>query len=161
MNILKIGIVCLLSIIALLWLWGLTLPKTKKVTVERTIYAPIEQVWDVLTNWKAQPNWRRDLRNVEVVNEHQFVEYPLYAPKLTFNITRIEKPNHLEMKMSGFISGTYALQLTADGNNTKAISTEAVTYSSSFQRIINYWFIDLEAIANDYLNDLNEAVAKQ
>ena len=69
-----------------IWLWGLSLPNTQKVRVERVIHAPIEQVWSVATAWEAQPVWRKDLRNVEVVNSTRFIEYSLHSPKLIFDI---------------------------------------------------------------------------
>jgi carbon monoxide dehydrogenase subunit G len=35
------------------------------------IHRPVEQVWDVLTDWEAQPRWMQDAKSVTVTSPHR------------------------------------------------------------------------------------------
>lgn len=42
-----------------------------RIEASTVINAPIEQVWDVLVDWEAQPSWMVDARSVTVLTPHR------------------------------------------------------------------------------------------
>jgi uncharacterized membrane protein len=42
-----------------------------RIEVSTVIEAPVERVWDVLTDWEAQPRWMVDARSVTVLTPHR------------------------------------------------------------------------------------------
>lgn len=42
-----------------------------RVSVDTHIEAPLDRVWEVLTDWETQPRWMADARAVEVVGERR------------------------------------------------------------------------------------------
>jgi len=130
----KITLIIILSIlifVAIVYLWGRTLPAHQDLRVERKINAPIERVWEVMTNWSEQPEWRNDLNRVEIVDNTHFIEYPkkgearfrecppmscagatrhgghLWKRAIHFTILNRVRPTNLELRLSGPVQGTY------------------------------------------------------
>lgn len=55
-------------------------------TAKIILSSPVEKVWGVVTNLK-EFKWRSDLDKIEVLNEHQFVEYTKDGFTTVFTIT--------------------------------------------------------------------------
>ncbi|WP_133407070.1 SRPBCC family protein [Parashewanella tropica] len=136
------------------WLWGSTLPATHKVTVNQKINAPINQVWEAMTDWKKQPRWRAELKSVDVISETKFIELPSYGPEIIFDVLDLKKPNRFELQMSGSIEGRYITKLSFENGVTNVTATEIVIQKSPIKRVITYLFFDLNAFAQEYMQQL-------
>lgn len=42
-----------------------------RIEVTTAIAAPVARVWEVLTDWDAQPRWMTDVRSVQVLTPHR------------------------------------------------------------------------------------------
>lgn len=100
-----------------------------RVAVETHIEAPIERVWEVLTDWEAQPRWMADARAVEVVGERrEGVGTQLRCPtELAFGLVIVdhlevvewEPPRLLGVRHTGpIIHGVAAFELTSTPHGT-------------------------------------------
>ena len=58
-------------------------------TIKALIPCDIHKVWEIVT-MVDNYTWRSDLRNTEVVDENQFIEYTKEGYPTTFTITAVE-----------------------------------------------------------------------
>ncbi|RLV57838.1 SRPBCC family protein [Parashewanella curva] len=158
MRILFISLGIILLSILIIWLWGSTLSSTHKVEVQQTIRAPINRVWEVMTDWQNQPIWRKELKSVEVISPSEFIESAKHGSKIKFTVVKSVSPQNFELEMSGFVQGEYIATLSDIDGITKVSATEIVTQTSSFKRVLSYMFFDLNAFANEYLLQLKKYV---
>lgn len=152
--VLAILFVSFLSLLA----WGLSLPKTHEVTVKREIKAPIKDVWQVLTNWERQTDWRAEVDRIDILNPDTFIEYPKKGPEIQFKVITQEVPRLLELEMSGAFQGIYRAELFFSNGVTTIVANEVVTHNSVIGKIFSKLFFDLEAFANGYLEQLGNHV---
>jgi hypothetical protein len=96
-----------------------------RLEVERTVQAPRQVVWDVLTRWERQPEWMLDAKEVHVLTpEREGVGVTLRCPTNLLGVTvqdvmRVtgwREPEYLEVTHLGtVITGYGAFELEAEG----------------------------------------------
>jgi hypothetical protein len=108
-----------------------------RLEVERTVQAPREVVWDVLTRWERQPEWMLDAKEVHVLTpEREGVGVTLRCPTNLLGVTvqdvmRVtgwREPAYLEVTHLGsVITGYGAFELEALGpGHTRLVWWEEV-----------------------------------
>lgn len=117
-------IVCLIIIVIII---GYLLPVKHKSSVQVLIDAAPEKVWQRLINFKDYPEWRMDLKNVEVKSNTEWVETNSNNDKLPLKILT-NKP--LQTLITQFnatdlpYGGSWEFNLTPEGDNTMVSITE-------------------------------------
>ncbi len=154
MKYLLIAIISISVIVVSLYLWGKSLPVTQVVTVKEKINAPIEVVWNIMTDWEKQPEWREEIIDVKITNKNKFTEFPKKGPAINFEVLKIQKPHTIELQMSGSVSGSYIAELIFSDGITTVIATEKVSNNSVFGRLISNIFFNLKDFAKLYLSQL-------
>jgi hypothetical protein len=96
-----------------------------RLEVERTVEAPREVVWDVLTRWERQPEWMLDAKEVHVLTpQREGVGVTLRCPtnlmgftvQDVMRVTGWREPSYLEVTHLGnIITGYGAFELEAEG----------------------------------------------
>lgn len=101
-------------------------PSVATTWTEHEIRAPISRVWEVVTDWEDQGDWRSDLKSVEVLSGDRFVEHLNSGSEVTFEVTSTDAPNQILLEMSGGATGTYEIELVSQGDITKVVFRESV-----------------------------------
>lgn len=95
------------------------------------INAPIEEVWEILTNLKEWPSWYSNVKRMEVddmIEEGTQFKWTLGRVKSISQIQRLARPNTFSWTgKSKWVKRIYVWNLEADENQT------IVTVSSSLQ----------------------------
>ncbi len=139
-----------------IFIWGYSLSAIYEVTVKETINAPIDKVWDIMTDWEHQTEWRKEISKVDMKEGSKFIEYPRKGPPIEFEVIYLDKPKNFELSMAGAVEGNYTARLSFHNGRTSIIAKEKVINSSIFSRIISSIFFDLEKFAKSYLSQLKE-----
>ena len=148
----------ILFLIVCIWIYGANLPENKKVTVSKEIKAPADEIWAVMTDWAAQPEWRDDVKSVKVIDRQTFIEYPKRGPEIHFKVARLEPSRFLELTLTGPFNGTYQVTLSEKDGITRVKEEYSLHYLSPFGRILSKVFFDIEEFAEDYLSKLEQRV---
>ena len=160
-KILLIAIAVIVVLVVVVFLYGMSIPKTQSLTVTKTIAAPADQVWAVMTDWEAQPEWRDDLKKVEVISPDEFIEHPKHAGPITFRVVEQDRPRLLKLDLSGPFTANYIVELTESDGVAVVTESYSVTQPSAIGRVMASLFFDLEKFANDYLNRLEQRTLSQ
>lgn len=116
----------------------------------------IKRVWEVVTSLKDY-SWRSDLGRIEIISEHQFVEYTKDGYATTFTITRTEPYRRWEFDMeNGNIKGHWTGIFTEKDGGTEVDFTEDVTARKMIMKpfVKSY----LKKQQSLYISDLRKAL---
>lgn len=95
--------------------------------VNVTLAAPIEKVWETVTNLDAYA-WRSDLREVRVISQTQFIEYSKDGFATTFTVTCTEPYRRWEFDLENKnMKGHWVGLFQPNGAQTEITFTEDVT----------------------------------
>jgi len=91
-----------------------------------TILCPIEIVWDTVTNLKDF-SWRSDLKDVKIIDEHNFIEIAKNGIETYFRITECIKYQSWIFEIENKnIKGTWVGKFFSKGDKTILDFTENV-----------------------------------
>ena len=91
-----------------------------------TILCPIEIVWDTVTNLKDF-SWRSDLKDVKIIDEHNFIEIAKNGIETYFRITECIKYQSLIFEIENKnIKGTWVGKFYVEDDKTILDFTENV-----------------------------------
>lgn len=94
----------------------------------------IHKVWEIITTVENY-TWRSDLRNTEIVDENQFIEYTKEGYPTTFTITAVEPYKRWEFDMENSnMKGHWVGIFTPRDNETEINFTEHVTAKKIFMK---------------------------
>lgn len=115
------------------------------------------KVWDIVTSFDAYA-WRSDLSKIEVLNDHQFVEYTMQGYKTTFTVTMKDPYKRWEFdiendNMKGHWTGVFSQK---DGQ-TEVIFTEDVFAKKFFMKpFVKPYLKKQQAL---YISDLKKVIS--
>ena len=99
-----------------------------------TFQCDVQRVWDIVTSLENY-EWRSDLREIEVLNERQFVEYTKDGYATTFTITATDPYKRWEFDMENSnMKGHWIGVFTQKGDLTEIDFTENVTAKKFFMK---------------------------
>ncbi len=153
-------IICLIAsiIFILTGAIGYILEDPRKNVMTVKVSAPIQQVWDTITDPKNQVNWRSDLERVEMedVNKKVWTEYLTSGPNITFKEEEKIKHEKYRIKIiprSGF-SGYSTIRFKDKNSSTIIRFKEVSKVPNPYRRILSYIFYDPEQRMKTYIKDL-------
>ena len=122
-----------------------------------TLICPIEIVWDTVTNLNDY-SWRSDLKDVRIIDEHNFIEITKDGIETYFKITECIKYQSWIFEIENKnIKGTWVGKFYADGDKTILDFTENIVSKKSIlkpfislylKRQQKIYFRDLKAKLN-------------
>lgn len=149
---------------ALLFVSGLFLPPARSLTREILINAPRVKVWQVITNYASQTQWRKSLIRVEILDatngQERWREYPHRGPAISFAVVSSRAPALLDIRFWGGAHGTWQGELTETANGTLLRFTEHIEIRNPLLRPIAAVLFDLEKFMDAYATDLKAQVER-
>lgn len=125
-------------------------------TIKALIPCDIYKVWEIVT-MVDNYTWRSDLRNTEVVDENQFIEYTKKGYPTTFTITAVEPYKRWEFDMENSnMKGHWIGIFIPRNNETEVNFTEHVTAKKIFMK--PFVKIYLKKQQAQFVSDLKKAV---
>ena len=117
-----------------------------------TLICPIEIVWDTVTNLNDY-SWRSDLKDVRIIDEHNFIEITKDGIETYFKITECIKYQSWIFEIENKnIKGTWVGKFYAEGDKTILDFTEnIVSKKSIFKPFISLYLKRQQKI---YFRDL-------
>ena len=124
------------------------------------IDAPIEKVWNAVTDIENQAAWRGDLKEVKIIEKSEkglvWIEYPKKGRPITFR-EKAKKPYsryEIEILPGGSFSGYWIGEFSEVDNGVKLEFTEVGKIHNLIFRVPAYFFFDLEKTIKEYQENL-------
>lgn len=156
-----------LLILALLpFLVGLFIPKERTYTRTHTFSSPVDSVFKVVTDVKAQPEWRPEVKAIEVLSsspaEQKWREVLHKGPAITFRAKRkihnkLFEIEIVESSFGGYWVGTFE---PLNSGGTKVTFTETSIISNPYMRTISALVIDLNETIKQYIVNLQKRLGE-
>ena len=140
---------------------GLLIPAERGFTNEIEINAPVEKVWQVITDKKRYLEWQTQIENVEVIDEKNWIEYPKGVPDpLKFRVANDERPARMEFEytMGDTYAGKWKGEIIPMGSGVRLRTDDSYHAKSWMTKIFVYTFFDLETFAKDWNTRLKRRV---
>lgn len=118
----------------------------------------VQSVWEVVTSLTDYA-WRSDLSKIEIVNDHQFIEYTKEGYATTFTVTAKEPYRRWEFDMENDnIKGHWTGVFSQKGEGTEVDFTEDVTAKKLFMKpFVKAYLKKQQAV---YISDLKKALSE-
>lgn len=154
-----IGIIVFVALLPLII--GLFLPSEKSYTKTFTFNAPVDKVWNIVTDLKGQEKWRSDVKDIQIISNTKdseiWIEQPKNGPSIKFQ-TKEKIENQLwvmEIIDNPTFSGKWVGTFEALGENrTKVVFTESPTIPNPYFRTFSLLFVDMDKTLDLYLENL-------
>jgi len=150
------GVVGLVALIALV---GMFLPKGHVARRSIVLHQAPESVWTVITDFKGQPAWRKDVTRAELVSSGADGEVwrEVGNNTLSFRTSELQAPARMVRTIADTniaFGGRWIYELAAqDGATRVTITEEGEVYNPIF-RFIGHFFLDQAATIESYLTGL-------
>ncbi|MEP7347314.1 MAG: SRPBCC family protein [Gemmatimonadaceae bacterium] len=145
---------------------GTALPKAHVARRSVMLRQAPESVWNVITDFKAQPSWRKDVTKVELVRLGPDGEVWREEGEntLSFRTTDSRAPERLVRKIADTdlaYGGRWIYELVPqDGGTRVTVTEEGEVYNPIF-RFIGHFFLNQAATIESYLTALAQRFGEQ
>jgi hypothetical protein len=150
-------LVCVILIVLLI---GYFLPVKHTVSVTVTVNGRPEQVWQRLVGFKAYPNWRKDVKAVEVISDTQWVETDQRDHRLPFSMNVKDRLRTLVTRIDGKdlpFGGSWVYVLEDRGNATTLTITENGEVYNPVFRFVSKFIMGHTATLKKYSTYLEQS----
>ncbi|AYB33555.1 LIC10604 family protein [Chryseolinea soli] len=151
-------------VVAIIFLIGYFMPIKHQATVRQTFnaVAPL-QLWQVITTPKDYAQWRRDLKNLEVIDDLHWKETSEHGDVIAYEGQVIKETEVFMTKIAtkGLpFGGTWTFTLKAvDGGTELTITENGEVYNPLF-RFMSKFVFGHDATLKTYLKNLNHHLTK-
>lgn len=129
------------------------------LNIQATLQCDIETLWQVITS-TVNYQWRSDLRSIEVINDHKFIEHTKDGYSTIFTVTAKVPYQRWEFDMENEnIKGHWMGVFTSDNGITEIDFTEVVISKKIFLKPLVKWY--LKKRQKTYIQDLEKALANK
>ncbi|NBM56748.1 polyketide cyclase [Proteus sp. G2669] len=129
------------------------------LNIKATFQCDIEKLWQVITLTENY-QWRSDLRSIEVINDHKFIEHTKDGYSTIFTVTAKVPYQRWEFDMENEnIKGHWMGVFTSDNGITEIDFTEVVISKKIFLKPLVKWY--LKKRQKTYIQDLEKALANK
>ena len=146
------------ALIAIVWITGLMLPQSHKVSRTLRLKQPPEAVWKAITDYAAQPQWRSELKKIERMPDndgHEVWKEYNSAGEMPLETVEAVAPKRLVRNIGPGLpfGGTWAYELSPDGTGTQLKITEDGEVYNPIFRVVGK-FMDPTASMTAFLTGL-------
>lgn len=135
---------------------GCTFDKERKHKKEVLIESPVQDVWNVVTKFDTQADWRKDLSDVVFLSNEKWMEISYEGRDLSFKI--IEKKQLEYWKLSIYNGdkhiGYWIGRFTAIDKITNVVFIEILITKTPFMRVFNRIFFNMDKRMTIYVDSL-------
>jgi len=160
-----IVVISLISLSAFAGLVGSMLPKGHRASRTTTIGAAPAVVFGVITDFARAPEWRRDLKRVEIVADDgrgRIVREHGKQGIVPYRVEALDPPTRLVMRIADPklpYGGSWTYELRAAGAGTEITITENGEVFNPIFRVMQKLFFSPYASIDAYLEDLRKRVS--
>jgi hypothetical protein len=157
-------------LISLSYLRGVLLPSTHVAQLQRHIDAPLAQVAARIADLRAQPNWRRTVSTIEIIESsdgavryREVGNHGAIRFKFQTGIASADSQQFLSTIDDPELAfgGQWTFQLTASANGTEVSIREDGTVRSPIFRFVGHDLLGYERTIRQYLDDLERSFQGQ
>jgi len=151
------------AISAIVLIIGLLLPKERTFTKTAVLNSDVSKVFNIVTDFKNQTTWRKDVKEIIVIDNVTWTEVPKKGTPITFKVKQKVENEIFEIEiiepksLNGYWVGTFK---QTKPNETAIEFKEVVTISNPFFRTLSYLFVDLDKTMDSYLENLKQKLSK-
>jgi len=148
--ILAVILVCVILIVLLI---GYLLPVKHRASIALTVHASPDQVWERLTDIRNYPNWRKDVKSVEIVSDSEWTEVDAHGHRLPFKIVSRDPDLRLVTQINGQklpFGGTWEYRIGKGGDGTTVTITEDGEVYNAFFRFVSKFIMGHTATLKRY-----------
>ena len=157
-----IAVAIIVGLIALMAVIGAFLPKSHTASRSTVIAQPPEVLWQALTDYSAFPQWRGDVKSVEMLPNRD--GHPLWLEdgkngKLTLETIEASPPSRLVVKIADPdlpFGGTWTYELKSNGTGCRVTITENGEVYNPIFRFMGRVFFSPAATIETYLKSLGK-----
>ncbi len=150
------------GLIALIAIIGSLLPKAHTASRSTVINKPPEVLWQAMTDCSAFPQWRSDIKNVEVLPDrdgHRVWREDGKNGKLTLETIEARPPTRLVLRIADPdlpYGGTWTYELQATGSGSRVTITENGEVYNPIFRFMSHIVFSQSASIETYLKALGK-----
>lgn len=147
----------LLSLVLLVFIAGLMLPRQRTFVKKAIFQASPERVFGLVRDVERQPAWRSDVQEIKVIDAQSWMEVPKKGTPLTFKVRQSIENRLFEIEIvepksfSGYWVGTFEETKTG---GTAVVFKEVVVIANPFFRVMARLFVDLNSTMDVYMHNL-------
>lgn len=138
---------------------GSRLPKTHTAASRIQLPVPAEDVWRVITDFRAHPSWRPGLERVDAGPDidglPSWYEVCLKNARVHFRVVQSDPPHRLVTRLVGEnlpLSGTWVYELKpVEGDGTELVITEQDRIYSPFFRFVTRFVFAYHGVMDVFL----------
>jgi hypothetical protein len=152
--------VILACVIFIVLVIGYLLPVKHTASVVLTVHASPNQVWERLTDIRNYPNWRKDLKSVELQSDNEWTEVDPRDHRLPFKIVSRDRDLTLVTRINGQhlpFGGTWEYQITKGANGTTVTIIEDGEVYSPLFRFVSKFIMGHSATLKKYSTYLQQS----
>lgn len=158
-----LGLVIVIVLIP--FLLGLLIPQHQQATRVELIRAPLDTVWEAISELSRQTEWRTDLKSVQLKDDDEgmrWIEIPARGGKVTLRkVKEVEKKELLlQMERGSTVQGTRLAILSAVPGGTRITFTETSELKNPLSRLFAQMGGKLDRRLNQYIAQLKQAYSK-
>lgn len=160
-----IYILSIISVLAVILIIGLFLPKARSLAKETIYNAPIEMVYSIVTNnqdWK----YRTSLDDLKIIDTNGDLE--TWEETTKGNTIRFKTKEKIPFTFYSFemasnlFRGEWSAEFESIGDEkTRFKAKESIEYKNPFIRVVGYAFMDLNKYMETYQNELRNKIKSQ
>ena len=129
------------------------------LNIQATLQCDIETLWQVITS-TVNYQWRSDLRSIEVINDHKFIEHTKDGYSTIFMVTAKVPYQRWEFDMENEnIKGHWIGVFTSGNGITEIDFTEVVISKKILLKPLVKWY--LKKKQKTYIQDLEKVLANK
>ncbi len=142
---------------------GFLVPAERSYANTVEINAPIEKVWQVITDKPRFPEWHPYMKKVEIKDDSHWIESSDDDTEpWKFSVVKDAKPDRLEIQFSvkDALSGKWVGDASATETGTRLKTVDSERIDNPLTRIITFLFIDRDKYAKGWNSSLKAQVEK-
>lgn len=159
-RILLIALGAMAAVVAAGLIWAGTLPADNSATRSAVIAAPVERVFQRVTDAAAQPGWRSDVAEVRMEAAGRWTEVTRQGMQIAFREEEKRVPTLyvISFQASQGLTGRWEGRFESRGADTMVTFTETVRVEGWANRLLARLFAPPGALVERYIADLRRAV---
>ncbi len=148
----------LMVLVAIVYVIGYFLPSQRTFIKTATLKSEIEEVFNLVTDIKKQPEWHKDVKEIQMIDSTTWTEVPYRGTPITFRTASKQPYTHFEIEIveptnfKGYWVGTF----TSVPNGTMVVFKEVVIIDQPILKVFSWLFVNLDKIMDEYLTQLKQ-----
>ena len=143
----------------------LLMPATTRTTVKIRFDAPIQEVWEVYTDFESQPSWRSDVASVEMSSDKTSRIEELTKSGMIIRFQHLEKtpPSKLVLQTSveRNFEGRYIAEFKQENDGTVGTFTEEATVLGILPKVMRRLFFNQKSSLKQYAEEAKAEIERR